>query len=388
MTGGTDATPSTATASTASTETTSYKCGRKSTSDVWNDFEQLFKDINGKKVRYAAKCLYCKSQLTASSTAGTGHLKRHHITCASKAQRAAKTQSLIQFNADGSVRSWDYNPDIARTELCRLICTLDLPLGIGSTTAFERYIKHAHNPRFTAVCRQTTTRDFIKFYNQSRTSLINLLKSNVSCVALTSDIWSGNAKEDYISVVAHYVNADWVLEKRVIGMRLIDVSHSGANIADRVKTVITEFGLIDKVFSITLDNASANTNAMNILTPQFSGYVGSLFLHQRCACHIINLIVKSGLKRLKPYLEDFRTAVSFLNSSNQRIASYKSYCIAMGVRPRKFGLDMDVRWNSTYLMLKHLIPYKSTFFVFIQTHYQQFLAQRPTFAHRGTLGSW
>ena len=100
-------------------------------------------------------------------------------------------------------------------------------LGIGSTVIFERYIKHAHNPRFTIVCRQTTTRDFVKFYNQSRTSLIDVLKSSVSCVALTSDIWSGNAKEDYISVVAHYVNADWVLEKRVIGMRLIDVSIVG-----------------------------------------------------------------------------------------------------------------------------------------------------------------
>jgi hypothetical protein len=40
-------------------------------------------------------------------------------------------------------------------------------------------------------------------------------------------------------------------------------------------------------------------------------------LHQRCACHIINLIVKSALKRLKTYLEDFRTAISFLNASNQ-----------------------------------------------------------------------
>ena len=47
----------------------------------------------------------------------------------------------------------------------------------------------------------------------------------------------------------------------------------------------------------------------------------------------------------------------------------------MGVRPRKFGLDMDVRWNSTYLMLKHLIPYRSTFSVFIQTHYQQVMGQ-------------
>jgi hypothetical protein len=115
----------------------------------------------------------------------------------------------------------------------------------------------------------------------------------------------------------------------------------------------------------------------------FSGYIGHLipapsrnesdlstvFLHQRCACHIINLIVKSCLKRLQPYLEDFRTAITFLNSSNQRIASYKQYCMSVGVRPRKFGVDMDVRWNSTFLMLKHLVPYHSTFSVWIRTNY-------------------
>jgi hypothetical protein len=41
----------------------------------------------------------------------------------------------------------------------------------------------------------------------------------------------------------------------------------------------------------------------------------------------------------------------------------------MKVHPHKFGLDMDVRWNSTYLMLKHLVPYKATFSVFMHTHY-------------------
>ncbi|XP_039841151.1 zinc finger BED domain-containing protein RICESLEEPER 2-like [Panicum virgatum] len=61
----------------------------------------------------------------------------------------------------------------------------------------------------------------------------------------------------------------------------------------------------------------------------------------RCACHILNLIVKEALTTLKPLIEIFRTAISFLNSSNQRIAAYKSYCIATGVRPRKFQLDME-----------------------------------------------
>ena len=30
---------------------------------------------------------------------------------------------------------------------------------------------------------------------------------------------------------------------------------------------------------------------------------------------------------------------------------------------------MDVRWNSTYLMLKHLLPYKNVFSVFINSYY-------------------
>jgi hypothetical protein len=58
-----------------------------------------------------------------------------------------------------------------------------------------------------------------------------------------------------------------------------------------------------------------------------------------------------------------------LNSSNQRIALFANYCKARGAKPRKFGLDTDVRWNSTYLMLKHLLPYKDVFFVWLSSNY-------------------
>jgi hypothetical protein len=126
---------------------------------------------------------------------------------------------------------------------------------------------------------------------------------------------------------------------------LINCSHFGVNIAEGISLVLSEYDLVTKVLSVTLDNVSANASAMDYLTPSLSSYVGSTLLHQRCACHIINLIVKSGLKCLKMYLEDFRIAISFLNSSNQRIASFKSFCLAAGVRPHKFDLDMDVRWN-------------------------------------------
>jgi hypothetical protein len=93
--------------------------------------------------------------------------------------------------------------------------------------------------------------------------------------------------------------------------------------------------MISKVFSITLDNASTNASAMTELTPKLVQYVyGSAntagLMHQRCACHIINLIVKSGLKRIKEKLEDFCRAISWLNSSNQRLHLSNPFALLMG----------------------------------------------------------
>jgi hypothetical protein len=113
---------------------------------------------------------------------------------------------------------------------------------------------------------------------------------------------------------------------------------------------------------------------METLSPLFAGYFGSEYnlMHQHCACHIIDLIVKSILKRFKPYTEDFRTSINLLNSCNHRIAMFKNYCSAQGLRLRNFGLDMDVRRNATYLLLKHLLPYKDVFIVFINSNLQHY----------------
>jgi hypothetical protein len=283
------------------------------------------------------------------------------------------SQSHITFNKDGTARNWEYSAEVARVQLVRLLARLDLPLILGETEAWEEYIKTAHNPMYKIVSRQTTTRDLLKYFTDKRDNPIESFKSNtITSVVVTFDIWSGNAKEDYLSVVGHYINADWQLEMRVLGLRLIDVSHNVENIAERVGNVLNDYGILHMVFSVTLDNASANNKAMDALKPILKQYLGAdLFLHQSCACHIINLIVKESLVGVKPMIDAFRIAISFMNSSNQRIAAYKSYCMASGIRPRKFGLDMDVRWNSTYLVLKHLLPHKETFHTFIESNYSR-----------------
>ena len=148
--------------------------------------------MNGQKVRTAAICKMCKSRLSARSSTGTGHLIRHQKSCRKKVDHAARVQSRLSYNPDGSVHNWDYNPAVARSELCRLIARLDLPLGIGESQAWEDYIVLAHNPRFAKVSRQTTTRDLGKLFTERHDMLKNFVLPAASSVALTSNIWSGN----------------------------------------------------------------------------------------------------------------------------------------------------------------------------------------------------
>jgi hypothetical protein len=59
-----------ATASTAASTGRERKC----TSNVWEDMDKIFTTENGVRVRVGARCHFCKKELAARSTIGTGHL--------------------------------------------------------------------------------------------------------------------------------------------------------------------------------------------------------------------------------------------------------------------------------------------------------------------------
>jgi hypothetical protein len=93
---------------------------RGPTSKVWQDFEEVTAMEGGKEVRIAAVCHYCKQTLSAKSSSGTGHLIRHSMHCLAKKEKekAGIVQSVLRFNTDGSVITWEYSASVARSELC------------------------------------------------------------------------------------------------------------------------------------------------------------------------------------------------------------------------------------------------------------------------------
>lgn len=59
--------------------------------------------------------------------------------------------SRLALNPNGSITNWEYRPDVDKSELCRLIARLDLPLEVGDIEAWEEYIECTHNPRFASL---------------------------------------------------------------------------------------------------------------------------------------------------------------------------------------------------------------------------------------------
>jgi hypothetical protein len=60
----------------------------------------------------------------------------------------------------------------------------------------------------------------------------------------------------------------------VFGLVLIDVSRDGQNIVARVAGVLADYGLTNKMFVVTLENASSNVSAMRMLRPILPPYLG------------------------------------------------------------------------------------------------------------------
>lgn len=183
---------------------------RSRTSGVWQSFDEIKETCPDGREVSKARCRICRQILSARSSGGTGHLKRHAESCAKK-QGIQLRQQQLMLNPDGTVRSWEYDPMVARESLVRLIARQDLPLNFGESPAFEHYIQQSHNPRFKAVSRQTSTRDLENVYHKEATALKELFSTCTFSVSVTSDIWSSRAREDYLSVVVHFVDDDWQL---------------------------------------------------------------------------------------------------------------------------------------------------------------------------------
>ncbi|KAI5388270.1 hypothetical protein KIW84_074092 [Lathyrus oleraceus] len=123
---------------------------------------------------------------------------------------------------------------------------------------------------------------------------------------------------------------------------------------------------LNRVLSLTVDNASSNDVGVERLKRRLlfrnSLVMSGNHFHMRCCAHILNLVVKEGLKDIDGSIGRIRHDVWYVRSSPARLAKFKA-CIDEESMDYKglVWLDVETRWNSTYLMLVSVSKHERTF---------------------------
>ncbi|CAN1125822.1 Zinc finger BED domain-containing protein RICESLEEPER 2 [Linum perenne] len=165
-------------------------------------------------------------------------------------------------------------------------------------------------------------------------------------------------------ITAHFIGHEWKLHKKVISFSRI-TSHKGSDIRAGIARCLDEWGL-KRLFTVTVDNASANDSAIKYLHGKLHGwgtqFLSGNYLQVRCICHIINLIVQDGLNKIGMSVRRVREAVRWVRASPAREECFRNVVAIRKMKCKKMPLlDVPTRWNSTFSMLDTASAYEKAF---------------------------
>lgn len=108
---------------------------------------------------------------------------------------------------------------------------------------------------------------------------------------------------------------------------------------------------IEKVFSVTLNNVTADDVAVGFVRKRVNGWKGSVlnrdYIHMRRDADILNLIVNEGLKSMHESIAAIRNSVRYIRASPVRLQKFMGYVEREKIDCKgSLVLDVPIRWNS------------------------------------------
>ncbi|KAJ9566444.1 LOW QUALITY PROTEIN: hypothetical protein OSB04_002410 [Centaurea solstitialis] len=151
---------------------------------------------------------------------------------------------------------------------------------------------------------------------------------------------------NYMCVVAHFIDHEWKLNKKVISFVPI-LSHK-------------RDGELKIIFTITIDNSSSIDVAIGFMKHKLGGSSTRVdYIHMRCIAHILNLVVQVSLKLADASVKKIRDCVRWVRGSPSRLHKFREFADLL--ERKVLCLDVPTRWNSTYMMLRSAIAYQRVF---------------------------
>ncbi|KAH6783751.1 hypothetical protein C2S52_008710 [Perilla frutescens var. hirtella] len=222
---------------------------------------ETFQRLKVDGVNDKAQCKDCNKKLSANIKNGTKHLLEHQLRCPTRKTKDLK-QSLIVANMtmDGNMQLQNHSFDVdrARLYLTYMVIMHEYPLRIVQYKWFRIFL-HTLQPLLKPISRSTLWRDILKIFEEEKMSIMSILESNKSRIAITSDTWSSsNQKKGYMAITAHFIDNSWKLQSRIVRFVYVPCPHTAEVIADVMFDSLLDWNIDHKLYTLTLDNCSTN----------------------------------------------------------------------------------------------------------------------------------
>ncbi|KFK45028.1 hypothetical protein AALP_AA1G334800 [Arabis alpina] len=165
------------------------------------------------------------------------------------------TQNQKVINKEGQLHNVKVSEPVFRDAVNEMLVIGELPLAFVESIAFRHFCNKVN--LYTPHSRRTATRDIEKMFVERKAALREWFLANKQRVSLTTDICVSQ-------VTAYYVDNHWRLKKLIIGFKYVTY-HKGKTISNTLLECLAEWG-IEKIFCVTVDNATANSNALTSST--------------------------------------------------------------------------------------------------------------------------
>lgn len=175
----------------------------------------------------------------------------------------------------------------------------NLPFAHVDSPSFKKlleYARYCKTNELPPVSRHTVKDQLVTSYNNEFERLKLVIARHKGRFALTIDEWNSGNGYDFFGVTLHFHTEEFVLEYYTIGFEVLndESSYTGDVIYERLKQVLEDYDISDRIISITRDNASPISSLLNTFTDAFNKrcpefeFCGDV----RCAGHVLNLSTK------------------------------------------------------------------------------------------------
>ncbi|XP_063235837.1 zinc finger BED domain-containing protein 4-like [Bacillus rossius redtenbacheri] len=341
---------------------TSQSDEHKSRADIWEFFEKID--------HQTARCKCCKKIYKTPSSSTSSlirhldvhfHLKRQYEDKKKdKKSKCVGQPSIIQsFEAKTMLLHDSSRSKTITSKIAHMLALDYQPFSIVNDRGFRELINFLE-PRYSIPSRKHFSKTVVpKLYADTRGKVAESLQCELQTAqsfSWTLDIWTSRAQVPFISLTAHYLNAEFCLQNRTLDCSHFPGEHTGAAIYEKICHLTADWKISALLISVPVYVVS--DNARNIK----AALTGKPVEHLFCVAHTLQLAIDNAVTQvgMGKILKKCRSIVGHYKQSSKASERLHSLQSKLGLPEHSLCQMVETRWDSVYIMLERLQEQKES----------------------------